>query len=121
MRSLFIVLALTAACAPTANRNCHKSSRADGVGPDGELHYPDVCTASTTPAAVVPPARRAAPAPVATGPLAALRPDTPEPCREYARDRCAANEGCDDAIKLANQLTTKKRAYAQCMKLAAKN
>ena len=69
----------------------------------------------------MPPARRAAPAPVATGPFAALRPDTPEPCREYARDRCAANEGCDDAIKLANQLTTKKRAYAQCMKLAAKN
>ena len=121
MRSLFIYLALFAACAPASNRNCHKSSKADGVGPDGELHYPEVCTASTTPAAVAPGPRRAAPAVVATGPLAALRPDTPEPCREYARDRCAAKDGCDDALKLANQLTAKKRAYAQCMKLQAKN
>jgi len=124
MRSLALVFALLAACAPAAHRNCHKSPQADGVGPDGELHYPEVCTASTTPAAPAPaaaPARRAAPVPVATGPLAALRPDAPEPCREYARDRCAANEGCDDAIKLANQLTAKKRAYAQCMKLQATN
>src|SRR2546421_422971 len=76
-----------AAAPPAAQRNCHKSSQADGVGPDGELHYPQVCTASTTPAVVAAPARRAAPAPVATGPLAALRPDAPEPCRDYARDR----------------------------------
>ena len=116
-----MLLALVAACAPAAQRNCHKSSQADGVGPDGELHYPEVCTASTTPAQVAPAVRRAGPAQVATGPLAALRPDAPEPCRDYARDRCAAKEGCDDAIKLANQLTKKKRAYAQCLKLQAKN
>jgi len=118
MRSLCLFVALIAACVPNAQRNCHKSTQADGVGPDGELHYPEVCTAETTPAPAAAPARHAAPV-VATGPLATLRPDAPEPCRDYARDRCAANEGCDEAIKVANQLTTKKRAYAQCMKLLA--
>ncbi|MBV8760370.1 MAG: hypothetical protein JO257_23965 [Deltaproteobacteria bacterium] len=121
MRRIVFVLALISACAPTAQRQCHKSSKADGVGPDGELHYPEVCTAQTTP----PPATRpAAPPAVAKTPhtptkLDALRPDTPEPCRDYARDRCQANDGCDDAIKIANDLATKKRAYAQCMKLLA--
>ncbi len=117
MRAIVFALALIAACAPTAQRQCHKSSKADGVGPDGELHYPEVCTAQTTP----PPAHVAAPKQVAHAPtkLDALRPDAPEPCRDYARDRCKANDGCDDAIKIANTLTTKKRAYAQCMKLLA--
>jgi hypothetical protein len=117
MRRIVFVLALIGACAPTAQRQCHKSSKADGVLPNGELHYPDVCTAETTP----PPARVAPPTQVAHTPtkLDALRPDAPEPCRDYARDRCKANDGCDDAIKVANELTTKKRAYAQCMKLLA--
>jgi len=117
MRRIVFVLALIGACAPTAQRQCHKSSKADGVLPNGELHYPDVCTAETTPV----PVHTAAPKQVAHAPtkLDALRPDTPEPCRDYARDRCQANDGCDDAIKTANELTTKKRAYAQCMKLLA--
>lgn len=119
MHRIVFVLALIGACAPAAQRQCHKSSKADGVLPNGELHYPDVCTAETTPPP--PPAHVAAPKQVAHAPtkLDALRPDTPEPCRDYARDRCNANDGCDDAIKTANELTTKKRAYAQCMKLLA--
>jgi hypothetical protein len=119
MRRLVFALVLITACAPTSQRQCHKSSKPDGVGPDGELHYPEVCTAQTTPPPA--PARVAKPTAVAHAPtpLDALRPDAPEPCRDYARDRCKANDGCDDAIKIANDLTTKKRAYAQCMKLLA--
>jgi hypothetical protein len=124
MRSLFIAFALLAGCAATPHRECHKSTHADGVGPDGELHYPEVCSTATTPASPTvaqAPARKAAPAPVATGPLAALRPDAPEPCREYAHDKCSRGEACDEAVRAANALTTKKRAYAQCMKLLAGN
>ena len=119
MRRIVFVVALISACAPSAQRQCHKSSKADGVGPDGELHYPEVCTAQTTPPPVAAAAPAKKPAPHAPTKLDALRPDTPEPCRDYARDRCKANDGCDDAIKVANELTTKKRAYAQCMKLLA--
>jgi hypothetical protein len=114
MRSLLLAFVL-AACASTApHRQCHKSDHADGVGPDGELHYPEVCTAQTTPAP-----RHAAPAPVAERDpvLARLRPETPDPCREYTREQCAAGADCEQVIREVNKIATTKRAYSQCVSM----
>jgi len=113
--ALIATLAL-AACAPTqSHRNCHKSTQPDGVGADGELHYPDVCTASTMPAAhpaPPPPAHDAV-----SQALAKLRPDAPDPCRQYTRDQCAQNASCDDVVREVNKVSSHKRAYSQCVAL----
>ena len=122
MRTFALAAALAlAACAPTQTRNCHRSTQADGVGRDGELHYPEVCTASTTPARTTtppPPAARRAPAgdPVSQA-LARLRPDTPDPCREYTREQCAQGGSCDQVVREVNKIATHKRAYSQCVAL----
>lgn len=108
MRSLLLVFVL-AACASTPHRQCHKSSQADGVGPDGELHYPEVCTAQTTPA------RARTPAPPADPVLARLRPETPDPCREYTREQCHAGADCEQVIREVNKIATTKRAYSRCV------
>jgi hypothetical protein len=108
MRSLLLAFVL-AACASTApHRQCHKSDKADGVGPDGELHYPEVCTAQTTPARPAPPVD-----PV----LARLRPETPDPCREYTREQCAAGADCDEVIREVNKIAKTKRAYSRCVSM----
>jgi hypothetical protein len=110
MRSLLLAFVL-AACASTAhNPQCHKSNRADGVGPDGELHYPEVCTAQTTPARTTPP-------PPVDPVLARLRPETPDPCREYTREQCKAGADCEQVIREVNKIATSKRAYSQCVSL----
>jgi hypothetical protein len=116
MRTFAFAAALAlCACAPSQTKNCHKSTEADGVGRDGELHYPEVCTASTTPARTVTPK----PAPVANDPvsqaLAHLRPDAPDPCREYTREQCSQGSDCDEAVREVNQIATHKRAYSQCV------
>ena len=118
--ALVLPLALAAALAACSNagvRNCHRAARADGVGPDGELHYPEVCTASTTPAATP-----AAPvAPVASDPisqaLAHLRVETPDPCRQYARARCEQGDRCEDVVREVNRITTRRRPYPRCIAL----
>jgi hypothetical protein len=111
MRSLFLAFVL-AACASTApTRQCHKSARADGVGPDGELHYPEVCTAQTTPV------RAHTPPPPAHPVLARLRPETPDPCREYTREQCAAGADCEQVIREVNKVAATKRAYSQCVSM----
>ena len=116
MRTLAFVATLAlAACAPTqSHRNCHPSTRADSVGPDGELHYPEVCTASTTPAkpVVAPPATD----PVSQA-LARLRPEAPDPCREYTREQCAQGASCDETVREVNKIATHKRAYSQCLSM----
>ena len=122
MRTFAFAAALAlAACAPSQTRNCHKSTQADGVGRDGELHYPEVCTASTTPARTTtppPPAARPAPAgdPVSQA-LARLRPDTPDPCREYTREQCEQGTSCDETVREVNKIATHKRAYSQCVSM----
>ena len=111
------VLAL-AACAPTQTKNCHKSSQADGVDANGDLHYPEVCTASTTPARVTPPpAAQPAAADPTSQALAHLRADTPDPCREYTREQCAQGASCDQIVREVNKIATHKRAYSQCVSM----
>jgi hypothetical protein len=117
MRTFALSMTLAfAACAPTPHKNCHKSAHADGVDANGELHYPEVCTASTTPARVAPPP---AARPVASDPtsqaLAQLRPEAPEPCREYTREQCAQGASCDEIVREVNKIATHKRAYSQCV------
>jgi hypothetical protein len=107
---LTVTLALAACGATADHRDCHRSSRPDSVGTDGELHYPEVCTASTLPAAPLPP-DPAAPA------LAKLRPDTPDPCRQYVREHCSRGETCDDVVRDVNKISSRKRPYAQCVAL----
>jgi hypothetical protein len=120
MRPYMLAAALAlAACAPTpATKNCHTSTQADGVDANGNLHYPEVCTASTTPARVVTPP--AAPPP-ATDPvsqaLARLRPDAPDPCREYTREQCEQGTSCDETVREVNKIATHKRAYSQCVSM----
>ncbi len=116
MRIFALAVALSlAACAPTQPSNCHKSTHADGVGADGELHYPEVCTAGTTPARTTP-----AP-PVAHDPvsqaLARLSPEAPDPCRQYTREQCAQGGSCDEAVREVNKIATHKRAYSQCVSM----
>lgn len=113
MRSFVLALAAglaLAACSPSMHRDCHPSPHADGVTPDGELHYPEICTASTTPAA-----------PVALDPLsralAGLRVDTPDPCRQYARAHCSPDEGCGAIVHQVNLITAHRRPYARCVAL----
>ena len=109
--SLAVALAM-AACAGGSHRDCHPAARPDGVGADGELHYPEVCAASTTPAAPV------VAQPVSLDPstraLAGLRPETPDPCRQYAREHCAQGN-CEQVVSEINRVTQRKRPYAQCM------
>jgi hypothetical protein len=104
MRSLLLTFVL-AACASTApHRQCHKSDKADSVGSDGELHYPEVCTAQTTP-----------PPPPTDPVLARLRPETPDPCRQYTLDQCSAGADCDRVIREVNKIATTRRAYSRCI------
>ena len=120
MRTFALVTAIAlAACAPTQSRNCHKSSQADGVDANGDLHYPEVCTASTTPARVTsPPPVVAPPASDPTSQaLAHLRPDTPDPCREYTREQCAQGASCDETVREVNKIAAHKRAYSQCVSM----
>ena len=117
MRRYFIGFAVAlamAACAGGPHRDCHRAARPDGVGPDGELHYPEVCAASTTPAA---PAVEQAPvsSDPSTRALAGLRPETPDPCRQYAREHCAQGGHCEQVVSEINRVTQRKRAYAQCV------
>lgn len=123
MRTFALVALALAACAPTQTKNCHRSTQADGVGRDGELHYPEVCSASTTPARTTaprtttpPPAAAPAGDPVSQA-LARLRPDTPDPCREYTREQCEQGASCDDAVREVNKIATHKRAYSQCVSM----
>ena len=122
MRSLALALPLVvplvlatalAGCSNAGLRNCHRAAQADGVDANGDLHYPEVCTASTTPAAT--------PAPVANDPisqaLAHLRVETPDPCREYARARCEQGDRCDDVVREVNRIATRRRPYPQCIAL----
>jgi hypothetical protein len=114
MRTFTLAAALAlAACSPTSHPNCHKSTEPDDVGSDGELHYPEVCTTSTTPA------RTVTSTPVATDPvsqaLAQLRPDAPDPCREYTREHCAQGTDCVETVREVNKIASHKRAYSQCV------
>jgi hypothetical protein len=101
---LLLAFVLAACASSTPHRQCHTSNKADSVGPDGELHYPQVCTAQTTPT----------PAPVDPV-LARLRPETPDPCREYTREQCASGGDCDQVIREVNKIATTKRAYSRCV------
>lgn len=105
MRHLVLALVL-AACASTApHRQCHPSARADGVDDRGELHYPEVCTAQTTPT----------PPPPADPVLARLRPEAPDPCRQYTREQCAAGADCAQVIRAVNKIAATRRAYSRCV------
>jgi len=116
MRTLLLAAAL-AACAPTTTpKSCHKSTQADGVDANGDLHYPEVCTASTTPARVITPAPAPATDPVSQA-LTRLRPDTPDPCREYTREQCEQGASCDETVREVNKIATHKRAYSQCVSM----
>ena len=106
MRSVLLAFVLAACASTTPHRQCHTSNKADSVGPDGELHYPQVCTAQTTPA----------PAPVDPV-LARLRPETPDPCREYTREQCASGADCEQVIRQVNKIATTKRAYSRCVSM----
>ena len=113
MRPFVLALAAglaLAACSPSMTPDCHRSPHADGVTADGDLHYPEICSASTTPAV-----------PVALDPvsqaLAGLRVDTPDPCRQYARAHCSPDEGCGAIVHQVNQITARWRPYARCVAL----
>lgn len=114
--ALAAALALAACASSPSHSSCHKSTRPDGVGADGELHYPEVCTAGTTPARTTP-----APAPAAAAhdpvsqALARLRPDAPDPCREYTREQCSQGASCDEIVREVNKIASHKRAYSQCV------